>query len=143
IKLINELFANDWFKRETRESSFQDADVLFEEFIPKEVKLHKKDSIQASIRLGKRCVQRSHPDFPAIQFTNMILWGYFVSRLMHNIREDKVYIYGIGSGLRSLRHLGVLGISTPVGTEYVESTVQEIHKELDILCTDLLSPSEL
>lgn len=143
LKLINDLFANDWFKRETRESTFQDADVHFPEFKPKEVRLHKKDSIQASIRLGKRCVQRSHPDFPAIQFTNMVLGGYFGSRLMKNIREDKGYSYGIGSGLRSLRHLGIFGISTQVGTEYVEATVQEIHKELDILCTDLLSPSEL
>jgi predicted Zn-dependent peptidase len=42
---------------------------------------------------------KSHPDFLKLSVVNTILGGYFGSRLMSNIREDKGYTYGIGSGL--------------------------------------------
>jgi zinc protease len=56
--------------------------------------------------MGTPTINRTHPDFPAVQVLNTVLGGYFGSRLMTNIREDKGYTYGIGSGMTSLKQTG-------------------------------------
>ena len=51
---------------------------------------------------------------------------YFGSRLMSNIREDKGYTYGIGSGLVSLKQSGYFFISTEVGVDVCSKAIDEI-----------------
>ncbi|MDF2433932.1 MAG: zinc protease [Mucilaginibacter sp.] len=103
----------------------------------------KPDALQSAIRMGIPAINRSHPDFSALQVLNTILGGYFGSRLMANIREDKGYTYGIGSGMSSLKHGGALFIATEVGADVCKAAVIEIEKELNRLQTELVPDDEL
>jgi len=91
------------------------------------------ESVQSSIRIGWRGVCKDHPDFNGLQVANTILGGYFGSRLMKNIREDKGYTYGIGSVAGSLRYGGFISVITDVANQYREETIEEIIKEINKL----------
>ena len=86
---------------------------------------------------------KNHPDFTDLVILNTVLGGYFGSRLMSNIREDKGYTYGIGSGLASMIRTGCFCIATEVGVHVTKETIKEIYKELHILCNDKVSNKEL
>lgn len=105
--------------------------------------VEKSDSVQSGIAMGLSGFDRSQSDFADIQFLNCVLGGYFGSRLMSNIREDKGYTYGIGSGLRVMRHDCYWAVSTEVGSEYVEATLREIRFEFDRLRNELITVNEL
>ncbi len=105
--------------------------------------IEKADAVQSAIRMGRRLFNKTHPDYYAFQVLNTILGGYFGSRLMANIREDKGYTYGIGSGLASLVHDGYFFISTEVGADVTKNALQEIYKEIDIMQNDLVGEDEL
>jgi len=72
-----------------------------------------------------------------------VFGGYFGSRLMANIREDKGYTYGIGSAMVSFRHAGYFTISTEVGAEVTKDAIKEIYFELNKLQTEKISENEL
>ncbi|WP_166334367.1 M16 family metallopeptidase [Sphingobacterium chungjuense] len=101
------------------------------------------DAVQSSIRIGRQSLRRTDADFPAIQFVNTLFGGYFGSRLMRNIREDKGYTYGIGSSAVTFEHTGMLVISTQVGTDVTTATLQEIQKEMNLLQTELVDAAEI
>jgi len=101
------------------------------------------DALQSAIRLGCRSIRRSHPDFPGLQVLNTLLGGYFGSRLMANIREDKGYTYSIGSGLVSLKHGAFFTIGSEVGTAVTAATLAEIEKEVHMLRTTAVNEAEL
>lgn len=105
--------------------------------------VEKPDALQSAIRMGIPTINRSHPDFPSLQVLNTVLGGYFGSRLMANIREDKGYTYGIGSGLSALNHAGAIFIATEVGADVCKSAVGEIEKEINLLKTELIPDEEL
>ena len=116
---------------------------------PKKPVFHKTFSIktdnevQVSIKSGRRLFDRRHPDFTSVSFLNAILGGYFGSRLMRNIREDKGYTYGIYSALHGWTEDGFLYISADVANAHVEATLTEIHKEMRILREELVPSKEL
>ena len=103
----------------------------------------KKDALQSAIRIGKMLFTKPHADYPAMLFLNTIFGGYFGSRLMRNIREDKGYTYGIGSAVVSFSHAGYFTISTEVGTAVTKDALKEIYFELSKLQTEKVSESEL
>ncbi|ADB41913.1 M16 family metallopeptidase [Spirosoma linguale] len=103
----------------------------------------KPDSVQSSIRVGRRLFTRSHPDFFKMLVTNEILGGYFGSRLMKNIREEKGFTYGISSNMPSFRQDGYFLIGTDVNKENTQQTLDEIRKEISILQTEPVSADEL
>ncbi len=105
--------------------------------------IEKEDAVQSAIRIGSVMFTRQHPDFHKFKIVNTILGGYFGSRLMKNIREDKGYTYGIGSGILPLKHSGYFFISTEVGEEYTHQTLDEIYKELKKLREELVCREEL
>jgi predicted Zn-dependent peptidase len=72
-----------------------------------------------------------------------ILGGYFGSRLMKNIREEKGYTYGISSSLISLKKSGYKIIATEVGKKYTQKTLDEIYKEIRLLQTTFVETKEL
>lgn len=109
----------------------------------RKVLVEKSDAIQSAIRLGRILFNKTHPDYFKFQVLNTILGGYFGSRLMANIREDKGYTYGIGSGLTSLVNGGYFAISTEVGADVTTKALDEIYKEIARLRTDLVSAEEL
>jgi len=111
----------------------------------KEIKhfIEKPDAIQSAVRVGRLMFNKKDPDYFKFQVLNTILGGYFGSRLMANIREDKGYTYGIGSGLASLVNSGYFFISTEVGTDVTKDTLKEIYKEIKILREELVDADEL
>jgi len=100
-------------------------------------------SVQSAIRMGCLSIQRAHPDFPGLQVLNTIFGGYFGSRLMTNIREDKGYTYGISSGLVSLKHSGFFTLASEVGAEVTAATLGEIEREIHRLRDELVTEEEL
>lgn len=105
--------------------------------------IDKPDALQSAIRMGTPTINRAHPDFPAVQVLNTVLGGYFGSRLMANIREDKGYTYGIGSAMTSLKQSGSFFIATEVGADVCKAALTEIEKEVTLLKTELIPEEEL
>ena len=101
------------------------------------------NGVQAAIRIGRLFPNRQHPDFPKMVMLNTLFGGYFGSRLMSNIREEKGYTYGIYSSLQPQIHSGSLTIHTEVGRDVMEAAVTEIYKEMEILCSTPAEADEL
>lgn len=99
--------------------------------------------IQSSIRLGARLFNRKHEDYSGFMLLNEILGGFFGSRLMKNIREDKGYTYGIGSSLYALNEIGYFTIGTEVNHEAEEDTLIQIEHEINRLKEEPVSSEEL
>jgi zinc protease len=138
--LITDTFDKDWKngveKPDTNQPELQEASEHF-------YYIEKPDALQSAIRMGMRVINRTDPDFAALQVLNTVLGGYFGSRLMANIREDKGYTYGIGSGMNSLKQSGALFIATEVGADVCKAAISEIEKELNLLKSDLVTENEL
>lgn len=137
--LLNQFFGTDW-------ANNKPSTINQFTYLPKgEIKLaiNMPDSVQSAIRMGKLSINRTHADFPAFQVLNTLLGGYFGSRLMANIREDKGYTYGIGSGVASLKDAGYFFIATEVGADVCKDALSEIYKEIDLLRTEKVSDEEL
>jgi predicted Zn-dependent peptidase len=100
-------------------------------------------AIQSAIRIGRPMVTIEHTDYAALSTANTILGGYFGSRLMKNIREEKGFTYGIGSGLVSFEKNGMWMIATEVGKDVTAAAINEIYKEIDILSKEPVSDAEL
>ena len=87
-------------------------------------------TLQSAIACGIPAVGRSHPDYIPLRYTVMALGGYFGSRLMSNIREEKGLTYGINAGLLG----GLDGAHVYIGTltdrSNTELVIEEIRKEL-------------
>lgn len=103
----------------------------------------KEGSLQSSIRMGFPLFNITHPDYLETSVLIEIFGGYFGSRLMKNIREDKGYTYGISSNLVSMLHSGYVVIGSDVGAEHTEDTIKEIYKEMEVLRNQLVGEEEL
>ena len=105
--------------------------------------IQKPKSVQATIRIGKKSFNRKHEDYRRFQLLNLVLGGYFGSRLMKNIREDKGLTYGIYSSLESYLDDGCFYIEADVNTKKVGIATAEIYKEIERLNNDLIPEKEL
>ncbi len=112
--------------------------------IPQKIKIKNPDTLQAAIRIGKRIGNRkSNPEYYGFMILNTILGGYFGSRLMTNIREEKGYTYNIYSSTDIYKNDGYFYISSEVGNKFVNKAIKEIYIELDRLQNELVSDEEL
>lgn len=127
----------------TSENSFKPNQFSFDAPAPADYIIDKPQSLQSAIRIGIPSINRLHPDFVPFQVLNTVLGGYFGSRLMANIREDKGYTYGIGSANASFEQTGFFFIATEVGVQVCRNTLHEIEKEINILKTELIPEEEL
>lgn len=107
------------------------------------IHVEKADAVQTAIRIGMPLFNKTNPDFIDFQILQTILGDYFGSRLMSNIREDKGYTYGIGTGVSESNHTGYFIIATEVGKEFVEPTLKEIQFEIDRLKNEEIPAEEL
>jgi zinc protease len=110
---------------------------------PKNVTVEKSGSVQFGLRIGMRTITKNHTDFQALTIANTILGGYFGSRLMSNIREDKGYTYGIGSMITPYLNTGSFSISTEVGRDVCHAAIDEIYHELNQLASVPVPEKEL
>ncbi len=100
-------------------------------------------SVQASIRLGGPAVPRDATDYPALQLANLVFGGYFSSRLVENIREDKGYTYGPHSRISHGAAGSRLVIDADVATEVAAPALLETWYELGRMATLPVKPEEL
>lgn len=105
--------------------------------------INDETSVQGAIRMARMVPKRNDPVFPELFVMNTVFGGYFGSRLMANIREDKGYTYGIYSSLLSYMHAGVMMIGTEAGKEVCEQTILEIKKEMKLMQDTLVPEQEL
>jgi zinc protease len=139
FQTLNRIFGNNWGQElpsTINKFNFQNQEK-------KELFIERPEAVQSAIRMGRLAINRSHPDFAGFQVLNTLLGGYFGSRLMANIREDKGYTYGIGSAVVSLRDAGYFFIATEVGADVCADAVKEIGYEIDLLKTVLVEEPEL
>ena len=134
---------NVYFGKRPVTCNNHDFNYSFQPSDKRELHIEKDDVVQSSIVIGRRLFNRSHHDYVPTLLMNLILGGYFGSRLMANIREDKGYTYGIHSSITSLKYDGYFSIATDVGVDNTRNTLNEIYYEISRLKTDLVSEVEL
>ncbi|MCB0634762.1 MAG: insulinase family protein [Lewinella sp.] len=106
-------------------------------------KIDHPESVQTAVRIGSRLFNRHHPDYSGFFVLNTILGGYFGSRLMANIREEKGYTYNIYSMLDAMHYDGCFYVGTEVGNEFVGDTLKQIYQEMEDLREEPVDEEEL
>ncbi len=101
------------------------------------------NGVQGAIRLARPFPNRHHPDFAKVQVLNNVFGGFFGSRLMSNIREDKGYTYGIHAYLQNLIQASAWMVSTEAGRDVCEATISEVYIEMERLRNEPISNDEL
>jgi len=128
-------------------NSFKNTDFKFMKSVKKTnascFYICKENALQTAFRIGRILPGYSHKDFFGLKILITILGGYFGSRLMANIREEKGYTYGVGAFLITEDFYSELNIVTEVGSGYTKQVFQEIVKEINILRKSEISMSEL
>lgn len=110
---------------------------------PGRFQLPEPAGVQTAIRIGRRLFDRHHADYPAWYVLNTILGGYFGSRLMANIREEKGLTYNIYSTLDPMLFDGYFYIGTEVDNQQAALAIREIYHELASLREELVGEEEL
>jgi zinc protease len=105
--------------------------------------VEKADAVQSAVRIGKTIINRDHPDFHGLTILTTLLGGYFGSRLMTNIREEKGYTYGIGASIVTFPHTAYFSVMTEVGADICSKAVDEIYFELRRLESEPVGAEEL
>ncbi|MEZ4886399.1 MAG: pitrilysin family protein [Chitinophagales bacterium] len=116
---------------------------LIPTYKPQQEYISKKDSVQAAICMGQPLFNKTHPDYLPFYVLNTLFGGFFGSRLMANIREEKGLTYGIYSTDISFLRAGYWNISTEVADDAWEETIKEIFFEMNRLKDTLVEPEEL
>lgn len=97
-------------------------------------------AVQSQIRLLAQGLPRTDPRYPALQLANLAYGGYFSSRLVENIREDKGYTYHAHSGFEFTGATAILGVDADTANEVTAAAVLETRYELGRLA--LVPPEE-
>jgi len=103
----------------------------------------KDDSQQTALRIGKWSINSQHADSSIFNLVLEIYGGYFGSRLMGNIREDKGWTYGISAQRVPNIAKPYWQIGSDIKGEVALEAVTEIKKEAEILRNELVSDEEL
>jgi zinc protease len=128
-EILDLYFGNIDLKKANKEDSV--ISVKSEEL--QKVHINKQGTTQTAVRIGSTTINKRHPDYPGLKILDSILGGYFGSRLMKNIREEKGYTYGISSSLSSLHLSGYKMISSEVGQQNCQKAIDEIYSEIRLL----------
>ena len=136
----------DLFGREAFGKGFQKPEKT--DFIPvssvdKRIFVEYADVMQSAVRMGMLSLERCHPDYLKARVMVTLFGGYFGSRLMSNIREDKGYTYGISAGIMPYPDSGLLVVNAETANEFVEPLIKEVYHEIDRLQNDLVPAEEL
>ncbi len=105
--------------------------------------ISKSGSTQNSIRFGKILPSRSDSDYFTLSILNLVLGGYFGSRLMKNIREEKGLTYGIHSSLTPFKGFSLFKISSECNSLLTSQVKEEIIREIRQLQVQPVEKEEL
>ena len=138
-ELLNHYFGQSW----SSQAPLEDRQPNNNEAIKNEIFVEKQDAVQSSIKIGVPLFNKEHPDFHGMQILNAILGGFFGSRLMTNIREEKGLTYGISSFIMTYKYDGFLVISSDVKAENRDLAIKEIFNEIKKLREEKVDAKEL
>ena len=136
-------------KLEAHFSSFAQSfkvEVIQQQFKAASERNHKIEfpqAVQNAIRIGCPWVGRNHKDYVKLQVLTTLFGGYFGSRLMMNIREDKGYTYGIGAGVSHNQEASFIFITSEVKAEVTQDALKEIYAEMQKLQNEEVPEEEL
>jgi predicted Zn-dependent peptidase len=102
--------------------------------------VHRPGAVQSQLRMSAQAVPRTDPRYPALQLANLAFGGFFSSRLVENIREDKGYTYHARSSLEFTPSGATLLIDTDTASAVTAAALLEVRYELGRL--GLVPPSE-
>ncbi len=140
IQILNQRFGgNDWSSSELPEhnSPIIKSSAELQHFVPKE------NVLQSALRVGKLMPNRDSEDYFGLTLLIMVFGGYFGSRLMSNIREDKGYTYGIGCSYITLPHAAYINIASEVDVDVIQPALAEIRNEIRKLQSEPIVKEEL
>ncbi len=92
--------------------------------------VHRAGAVQSQLRLSAQAVPRTDERYPALQLANLVFGGYFSSRWVENIREDKGYTYGAHCGLEFTPHGATLVADADTASEVTAAALLETRYEL-------------
>ena len=141
IRRIETLFGSEPFGKDFRKPEKRS-------YVPvtsseKRIFTERADAMQSAVRMGMLSLDRRHPDYLKVRVLVTLFGGYFGSRLMSNIREDKGYTYGISAGIMPYPDSGLLVVNAETANEFVEPLIKEVYHEIDRLQNDLVPAEEL
>jgi zinc protease len=91
--------------------------------------VNRPSSVQTNYLLGEQTINRTSPDYEALQVMNTVLGGQN-GRLFRVLREEKGYTYGASSGLHVLRYRGDWRAGMDVRTDVTEPSLRDLLAEL-------------
>ncbi len=139
LGLVNKYLGNGWSQTVTPHEK-----IKYNGTIPDKSRYIKKEgSMQSAIRVGRPIIGKTHPDYNRFVLLNTILGGYFGSRLMSNLREDKGYTYGVSSFMANYIHGSFFSVSTEVNARFTRDALDQIHHEMSLLRTRKVGDEEL
>lgn len=141
IRRVEALFGNETFGKDFRKPIKMDYQPITS--AEKRIFIERADAMQSAVRMGMLSMERTHPDYLKARVLITLFGGYFGSRLMSNIREEKGYTYGISAGIMPYPGEGILVINAEAGNEFVEPLIHEVYCEIDRLQNELVLPKEL
>lgn len=137
--LLERLFGA-WEARDVEEPTFEPPQPARERRV---VIAQKDGAAQSVLNIGALAIPRHHDDFIPLYVGNMILGGYFGSRLNMNLRETQGFTYGIRSGFDAMRLAGDFNISTQVRNDVTGDAIEQILFEVRRFLEDGISEQEL
>ncbi|AVM51683.1 putative Zn-dependent peptidase [Bacteroides zoogleoformans] len=141
ISRVEKIFGNESFGKDFRKPDKREyASVTLPE---KRIFIERPEALQSAVHMGMLSLDYSHPDYLKTRVLVTLFGGYFGSRLMSNIREEKGYTYNISADLMSYPGQGVLTINAETANEYVEPLIGEVYHEMERLQNELVSDEEL
>jgi predicted Zn-dependent peptidase len=102
-----------------------------------------KSSLQNALSASIPTITRNHPDYVNLRLVIIALGGYFGSRLMSNIREEKGLTYGISASLLGMREGAHAQINAQFATGHNQEVIDEVRHELRVLATEPMGNEEL
>ncbi|MDR0790185.1 MAG: insulinase family protein [Bacteroidales bacterium] len=140
IALVNRSIGSSPRKQKTMQQTIE-----IPQYIPQTelLKVNMAAANQVSLRLGKQTVSYNSEEYLPLKVLNCVFGGYFGSRLMSNIREQKGLSYGINSSLFTYSNVGVISVSADVKASEYELAIKEIMKEMKALQSEKVESDEL
>jgi zinc protease len=142
LNLLNDNFGKDSWNEKTAITKNIEIE-LTDKPVSKTTYTNLDNAVQASIVMGKMFPKRDSEDYIPLKVLTCILGGYFNSRLMSNIREEKGYTYGIDAIHIPVKDSSVFMIITDVKADKDKETIENIYYEMDKLCKEEVREEEL
>ena len=102
--------------------------------------VHREGAVQSQLRMSAQGLHRTDERYPALQIANLCFGGYFSSRLVENMREDKGYTYGAHSSFEFTRGGGTILVDADTASEVTAAALLEMRYEFGRLA--LVAPAD-